>query len=344
MTYKIEDFDFDLPNELIAQKPAKPRDSSRLLIMKNGTVEDKKFWDLVDILPKDCLLIMNNTKVIPSFLIGKKGKGEIKINLHKRIDDFSWLVFAKKTRKLKLQDKIIFSNNLYAIVENITALAEVELRFNLGLTDFMTEIEKIGHMPLPPYIKNDVQNNKHKKQYQTIFAQEEGAIAAPTAGLHFSAELLKKIKEKGIEIAFVTLHVGAGTFLPVKVKDIREHTMHSEYITISAKVANLINQYKKNNKKIVAIGTTSLRVLESVATTEGIVKTFCGETDIFIYPSFKFKIVDILLTNFHIPRSTLFMLISAFYGLENSKKAYNYAIEHKYRFFSYGDACLIYRK
>ncbi len=344
MTYKIEDFDFNLPKELIAQKPAIPRDSSKLLVMKDGTEQDKKFWDLVNILPKDCLLVMNNTKVIPSFLIGKKEKGEIKINLHKKIDDFSWLVFAKKTRKLKPKDKIVFSQNLHAIVLDITEQGEVELKFNLGFTKFMEEIEKIGHMPLPPYIKDDVQNGKHKEQYQTIFAKEEGAIAAPTAGLHFSEELLEKLKEKGIKIAFVTLHVGAGTFLPVKVTDIREHKMHSEYITICPEIANLINTYKEQNKKIVAIGTTSLRVLESVATQNGRVKEFSGETNIFIYPSFKFKIVDILLTNFHIPKSTLFMLISAFYGLENSKKAYNYAIKNQYRFFSYGDACLIYKK
>ncbi len=253
-------------------------------------------------------------------------------------------IFCQKTRKLKLQDTIVFSHNLYATVTDILENGEVTLKFNLDFTNFMKEIEKIGYMPLPPYIKDNRQNNNHKEQYQTIFAKKDGAIAAPTAGLHFSEKILQKIKEKGIKITFVTLHVGGGTFLPVKVQDIRKHTMHSEYITILPEVASLINEYKNNNNKIVAIGTTSLRVLETVATLTGEVQEFSGETDIFIYPSFKFKIVDILLTNFHIPKSTLFMLISAFYGLENSKKAYNYAIANKYRFFSYGDACLIYKK
>lgn len=337
---KLQDFDFNLPGELIAIKPVYPRDSSRMLYVKDEQILDKNFKDILKHLTNKDLIIFNNSKVIAAKLTGTIGKNIFELNLHKKISDNIWKAFAKKTKKIKIDDKIIFSNDFYAkILHN--QHGELILEFNTDNADNL--IEKYGKLPLPLYIKRDA-NKDDSQDYQTIYAEKLGSVAAPTAGLHFSQDILESLKSRNIKYDFVTLHVGAGTFLPVKVENINEHKMHSEFCEISQQTADLIKATKKEGGKVVAIGTTALRLLEYVAQEFGEIRNYQGENDIFIKPGFEFKIVDILLTNFHLPKSTLFMLVSAFVGTDIIKNAYNHAIENKYRFYSYGDCCLLNRK
>lgn len=340
---KTSDFDFDLPQDRIAQHPADPRDSARMMVV-GETIGDRRVRDLPSLLKAGDLLVVNDTRVIPGRLIGKRGAAKVEITLIKRHEDLAWSAFAKPAKKLSDGDAIDFAPDLAAIVETKGDGGEVTLRFHGPASNFMQRLARNGRMPLPPYIKrNDFENHEQdSNSYQTVFADRLGAVAAPTAGLHFTPELARIIRAMGVHIARVTLHVGAGTFLPVKADDPKEHKMHSEWGEVGAEVAKQIEMTKRNGGRVVAVGTTSLRILETAAQAEGRVSPFCGETDIFILPGYEFKAVDMLLTNFHLPRSTLFMLVSAFAGQERMKKAYAHAIDNGYRFFSYGDATLLY--
>lgn len=340
---KTEIFTFDMPIELIANYPAEPRDSARLLhILPDGSVEDKIVSDLDQLLKPNDLLVFNDTKVIPARLYGTRDKARIELTLFKQENLSEWTTLIKNARRLKVGDKISFNNNLDATVLNKTESGSVRVQFNKSGADLMAAFHEIGTMPLPPYIKRERGGKESDKvDYQTIYAKHEGAVAAPTAGLHFTERLFKKLDQKGIERVFLTLHVGGGTFLPVKVDDTDKHKMHAEFGIIAEEVANRINEAKKMGRRIVTVGTTSLRLLESAADENGVVHPFQGETSIFITPGYKFKATDVMFTNFHLSGSTLFMLVCAFAGIDTMKKAYQYAIDQKYRFFSYGDACLI---
>lgn len=338
----VHDFYFDLPQELIAQDPIEDRSASRLLVLdKNtGEVEHKIFRDILNYLrPGDCLVI-NNTKVIPARLYGVKedtGAG-IEVLLLKRRENDIWETLVKPGKKAKKGTRLSFGDGLLKatvvdVVDEGNRLIQFEYQ---GI--FEEILDKLGQMPLPPYITHEL---KDKNRYQTVYAKYEGSAAAPTAGLHFTKELLEEIEKKGVSIASVTLHVGLGTFRPVKVENVLEHHMHSEYYNIEQSEADKINSAKRNGGRIICVGTTSTRTLESVADENGYVKACSGNTDIFIYPGYKFKIVDNLITNFHLPESTLVMLVSALAGRENVLNAYQKAIEEKYRFFSFGDAMFI---
>ena len=339
---KVSDFDYKLPQELIAQVPIKDRSASRLMVLnrENKTIEDKIFKDIIDYLkPGDCL-VRNNTKVIPARLYGIKEETGVHIEflLLKRIEGDIWEVMVHPGRRLKIGTKVIFGEGLLK-AEILEMMEGGNRKVKFEYEGIFNEIlDQIGLMPLPPYIKEKLDD---KSRYQTVYAKYEGSAAAPTAGLHFTEELLEKIKEKGIEIANVTLHVGIGTFRPVKVENIEEHDMHSEHYYIKAEDAEKINNTKKNGGRIIAVGTTSCRVLESVADENGLVKETEGDTSIFIYPGYKFKCIDCLITNFHLPESTLIMLVSALAGKDYIMKAYKHAVEEKYRFFSFGDAMFI---
>ncbi len=339
---KTSDFYYDLPKELIAQDPLTNRSSSRLLHLDpaTGQIEHGQFTDVIDYLnPGDCLVI-NNTKVLPARLIGHKEDtgAVIEILLLKRISGDVWETLVKPGKKCKVGARIVFGDgSLKAEIVDIVEEGNRLVRFEFdGI--FEEILDSLGEMPLPPYITHKLQD---KNRYQTVYAKETGSAAAPTAGLHFTKELLQAIKEKGINIAHVTLHVGLGTFRPVKVDDVTEHHMHSEYYMIEEDQAEIINQTKKNGKRVICVGTTSCRTLESAADSNGMLKACSGNTDIFIYPGYKFKIMDALITNFHLPESTLIMLVSAFAGKENIMKAYNEAVKERYRFFSFGDAMII---
>lgn len=338
----LSDFYYDLPEELIAQTPLEDRTSSRLLVLdrETGKTEHKHFRSVIDYMQKGDLLIMNNTRVIPARLIGEKEETGSKIEflLLKRIDKDCWEVILKPGRKARPGAKFSFGNGiLKAEVLKIVEEGNRIVRFSYdGI--FEEILDRLGQMPLPPYIKEKLDD---KERYQTVYSKFEGSAAAPTAGLHFTNEFLEEIRKKGINTAFVTLHVGLGTFRPVKVDNITDHHMHSEHYFISEETANLINETKKNGGRIIAVGTTSVRVLETVADENGYVKATEGDTSIFIYPGYKFKTVDKLITNFHLPESTLIMLISAFAGKEKVFAAYNEAVQEKYRFFSFGDAMFI---
>ena len=338
---KVSEFNYDLPQELIAQVPIKERDMSRLMVIdkKNETIEHKVFKDILDYLNKEDCLVINNTKVIPARLYGKKETGaNVELLLLKRIEGDYWEVMVRPGRKLLKGAKIIFGDGILE-AEIIEVLDNGNRKVLFKYEGIFNEIlDKIGLMPLPPYIKESL---KEKNRYQTVYAKYLGSAAAPTAGLHFTDELLQKIKEKGVEIANVTLHVGIGTFRPVKVENIEEHSMHSEHFYIKKEDVEKINKTKTNGGRIIAVGTTSCRVLESIADENGQVKEFEGDTNIFIYPGYKFKCIDALITNFHLPESTLIMLVSAFSNKEFIMKAYNEAIKEKYRFFSFGDAMFI---
>ena len=339
---KVSDFNYELPQELIAQVPIKDRSASRLMVLnrENKTIEDKIFKDILDYLkPGDCL-VRNNTKVIPARLYGIKEETGVHIEflLLKRIEGDIWEVMVHPGRRLKKGTKVTFGDGLLKaeILETVEGgNRKVKFEYD-GI--FNEILDQIGLMPLPPYIKEKLDD---KSRYQTVYAKYEGSAAAPTAGLHFTEELLEKIKEKGVEIANVTLHVGIGTFRPVKVENIEEHDMHSEHYYIKHEDAEKINNTKKNGGRIIAVGTTSCRVLESVADEKGFVKETEGDTSIFIYPGYKFKCIDCLITNFHLPESTLIMLVSALAGKDYIMKAYKHAVEEKYRFFSFGDAMFI---
>ncbi len=336
-------FTFDMPEKLIANYPVEPRDSARLLhILSDGRVEDKLIADLDTLLRPDDVLIFNDTKVIPARLYGIRGQAKIELTLFKQENLSDWVTLIKNSRRLKINDVIYFSDDLTATVLEKTESGSVIVRFNKSGADLMNVLHQIGTMPLPPYIKRLRGGlESDKADYQTIYAKNEGAVAAPTAGLHFTPELFKRLKEKGIEQLFLTLHVGGGTFLPVKVDDTDNHKMHAEFGILSPEVANKINQAKKDGRRIVTVGTTSLRLLESATDENGIVHPFEGETRIFITPGYRFRATDVMFTNFHLSGSTLFMLVCAFAGIDVMKEAYRYAISNEYRFFSYGDACLI---
>lgn len=337
----IKEFDFELPEELIAQHAIEPRDHSKLLVLnrKNKTREHKKFFNIIDFLKKDDILVINRTKVIPARLFGKKETGSVmECFLLKRYDLYTWEVLLKPAKKLKLGQKIIFSNELSAELIEIKDDGNRILKFEFE-GRFEEILDKLGEMPLPPYIAEKLED---KNRYQTVYAKEGESVAAPTAGLHFTEELLEKIREKGVTIAEVFLDVGLGTFRPVQVENILEHNMHSESYRVPEETADIINKAKKNNQRIIAVGTTSVRTLESVVNEDGIVEAKEGNTSIFIYGDYKFKVVDGIITNFHLPKSTLIMLISAFGGKEFIFESYEEAIKEKYRFYSFGDSMFIY--
>lgn len=338
----VKDFDFELPKELIAQDPIEQRDQSRLLILNKDTGEctHKIFHNIIDELnPGDCLVI-NDTKVIPARLYGhrKDTNGKIEILLLKRRQNDIWEVLVKPGKKAKVGAEILFGDGrLKAEVIDIVDEGNRLIQFSYeGI--FEEILDELGNMPLPPYITHEL---KDKNRYQTVYAKYEGSAAAPTAGLHFTTELLNEIRAKGVEIATVTLHVGLGTFRPVKVDKIEEHHMHSEFYMIAQSEADKINRAKANGGRIIAVGTTSTRTLESAAAEDGTLKECSGWTEIFIYPGYKFKVIDALITNFHLPQSTLIMLVSALAGREQVLEAYKEAVELKYRFFSFGDAMFI---
>ena len=334
-------FDYELNSNLIAQKPCVPRDNSRLLNCTKEVAEDLQFNDLPSILNPGDVLVINNTKVIPSRLFGKRDQVNIEVTLHMKTNNNSWKAFLKPGRKCKINDIITFQNDLKARVIEKYIEGDVLLHFNKNDGNVLKDVNYQGQMPLPPYIKRNQKNESDNEDYQTIFAEEVGAVAAPTAGLHFTDELIYKLKSKGVLFAPITLHVGAGTFLPVKVDNIQDHQMHEEWGCLSKNTSHIINKAIQKNKRIISVGTTSLRILETVANLKnGRIEPWSGVTNLFITPGFKFKIVDLLITNFHLPKSTLLMLVSAFHGKERTFERYKYAIEKKYRFFSYGDSCI----
>lgn len=340
---KVSDFNYNLPKELIAQVPIKNRDQSRLMVLdrKNKTIEHKIFKDIINYLqPGDCL-VRNNTKVIPARLYGIKEEtgANVEFLLLKRIDGDIWEVMVKPGKKLMPGVRVKFGNGLLK-AEILEKLGDGNRKVKFEYNGIFNEIlNEIGLMPLPPYIHEKL---KEKDRYQTVYAKYEGSAAAPTAGLHFTDELFEELKEKGVEVANVTLHVGIGTFRPVKVENIEEHDMHSEHFYIKAEDAEKINKAKKEGHRIIAVGTTSCRVLESIADANGYVKEVEGDTNIFIYPGYKFKCLDALITNFHLPESTLIMLVSALAEKDFIMQAYEEAVKEQYRFFSFGDAMLIY--
>ncbi len=339
---KVSDFNYELPKELIAQHPYDKRDEARLMVLdkKKQSIEHKVFKDVVDYLsPGDCLVI-NNTKVIPARLYGKKDTGaNVEFLLLKRIENDTWEAMVRPGNKLKVGSKVIFGNGiLKATILEVLDGGNRKVQFEYeGI--FNEILDKVGLMPLPPYITEATKEDN--KKYQTVYAKYDGSAAAPTAGLHFTEELLEKIKAKGIEVATVTLHVGIGTFRPVKVENVEEHEMHSEHYYIKKEEAEKVNKAKKTGHKVIAVGTTSCRVLESVSDENGMIKEIEDDTSIFIYPGYKFKCIDSLITNFHLPESTLIMLVSSLAGREFILKAYNEAVKEKYKFFSFGDAMLI---
>jgi S-adenosylmethionine:tRNA ribosyltransferase-isomerase len=343
---KVDLFDFELPPCFIADRPASPRDSACLLDLTGEAFADRIVRDLPNLLQPGDLLIGNNTKVIPARLDGLRGEVKIEATLHMRTADKEWLVLAKPGKRLKVGSLIDFADGFSAEVIEKRDGGEILLRFNCGGEQLFQCLEKYGRMPLPPYIqrkRDDELTASDRENYQTVFAKEEGAVAAPTAGLHFTPELFQCLEKRGVGFETVTLHVGAGTFLPVKVDDTEDHKMHAEWGTVSQHTVDRINATRMAGGRIVAVGTTSLRLLESASAAPGMIHPFAGETDIFITPGYQFKIVDLLMTNFHLPRSTLFMLVSAFAGLDRMHAAYEHAKEQGYRFYSYGDACLLKR-
>lgn len=339
---KVKDFDFYLPEELIAQHPLEKRDESRLMVVdkSSGSIEHKVFKDMIDYLKEGDCLVLNNTRVLPARLIGEKEGtgGKMEFLLLKRIDANSWETLVKPGKRAKLGSKFVFGEGeLKAEVKGIGEEGSRIVEFEYeGI--FEEVLDRLGQMPLPPYITETLED---KERYQTVYSKEVGSAAAPTAGLHFTGELLGKIKDKGVKVAFVTLHVGLGTFRPVKAETIEEHHMHSEYYTMSKETAKLINEIKEMGGRIIAVGTTSCRTLETIANEEGKVREEAGWTDIFMYPGYKFKLVDALITNFHLPQSTLLMLVSAFSSREIIISAYEEAVREKYRFFSFGDAMFL---
>ncbi|MDD9974397.1 MAG: tRNA preQ1(34) S-adenosylmethionine ribosyltransferase-isomerase QueA [Candidatus Poribacteria bacterium] len=340
---KLTDFDYDLPPDRIAQSPLQQRDASRLLVVDRDTCDfhHTQFSQIAEYLPDNALLVLNDTKVIPARLIGNKSRtgGKIELLLIREKEADIWEVLAKPRRNLQIGTQIVFRNG----VLTAEVLAKPEsgyciVRFNYSGT-FSTILADVGNMPLPPYIRRPP-NAEDKVRYQSVYATTEGAIAAPTAGLHFTQELLEELKDNGVETATLTLHVGPGTFQPVKVEDIQTHKMHAEYIHLTETEANRIRRARDGSTKIVAIGTTVVRSLETAGAT-GTVHPYSGDSELFIYPGYQFNVVDALVTNFHLPKSTLLMLVSAFAGRDLIQKAYQEALQHNYRFYSYGDAMLI---
>ncbi len=338
----VKDFSFDLPEELIAQHPEEKRDHSRLMVLskKDGGIKHDKFFNIKNYLkPGDCL-VLNNTRVIPARLLGEKEGtgGAIEFVLLHRVEGDIWEVILKPGKRAKIGARFVFGNELKAEVIDIVNEGNRLVKFEYeGI--FEEVLDRLGSMPLPPYIKEKLSD---KERYQTVYSKESGSAAAPTAGLHFTKELLSEIEEMGVDIGFVTLHVGLGTFRPVKADKIEEHHMHSEFYSVEEDVCRKVNKAKRNGGRVIAVGTTSVRTLESIAKEDGTIEPSSGWTDIFIYPGYKFKTPDAIITNFHLSQSTLLMLVSAFAGRENILNAYNCAVAEKYRFFSFGDCCYIY--
>lgn len=349
-------FDFNLPTERIAQAPARPRDSARLLhVPASGPLGDLTVRDLPSLLNPGDVMVFNDTRVIPARLVGKRGdatvrgkpegQAKVEVTLHQPVDAYTWRVFAKPARKLQPRDYIVFAPGFAADCVDAGDMGERMLKFNVAGRELIEMLEKHGIMPLPPYIKrSDDGTPEDRDDYQTMFAKNDGAVAAPTAALHFTDQLLAGVKARGVEDVRVTLHVGAGTFLPVRVEDTNHHKMHSERAILSDEVAENLNKARADGGRIIACGTTPLRTLESAVDDDGAFHAFDGNTDLFITPGYRFKAVDALMTNFHLPCSTLFMLVSALAGLETMQSAYAHAIENEYRFYSYGDACFIERR
>ncbi|HWA42979.1 MAG TPA: tRNA preQ1(34) S-adenosylmethionine ribosyltransferase-isomerase QueA [Hypericibacter adhaerens] len=339
---RTADFDFELPPERIADRPASPRDAARLLVVRQNGLEDRIFRELPALLAPDDLLVVNDTRVIPARIEGRRGAAHIEATLHKAEGLDRWRAFARPAKRLKPGDVIEIAGDFRAEVLAKGEAGEVTLKFSAAGADLIAALHRHGHMPLPPYIRRpEGELASDREDYQTIFARAEGAVAAPTAALHFTPALLAALAATGIAIARVTLHVGAGTFLPVKVDNIEEHRMHAEWGEVGADAVAAVDRAKAKGGRIVAVGTTSLRLLETAAAADGTLAPFSGDTALFITPGYRFKLVDRLITNFHLPRSTLFMLVAAFAGLERMKRAYAHAIERGYRFYSYGDACFL---
>ena len=338
---KTDDFDYDLPKDLIAQTPLKNRNQSRMMVLDKltGKYEDNNFKNLINYLNPGDTLVLNDTKVIPARLIGHKPStgAVIEVLMLKDLGNDEWECLTKPAKRIKEGTIVKFSDELSC---KCIYVGEDGIRHYKFIYDgiFLEILDRLGEMPLPPYITEKLED---KNRYQTVYAKNPGSAAAPTAGLHFTNEYLEKVKDKGVNIAYVTLHVGLGTFRPVAVEDVTKHDMHSEYYILSKDTANLLNETKRNNKRIIAVGTTSTRVLETVCDEKGYFKENSGYTKIFIYPGYKFKAIDCLLTNFHLPKSTLIMLISALAGKDNVLRAYKHAVEEKYRFFSFGDCMFI---
>ena len=340
---KTADFFYELPQELIAQTPVEPRDSSRLLVLdkKTGETENMIFRDLISLLNENDCLILNDTKVIPARIYGVKNEtgAVVEFLLLKQRENNIWECLCKPGKRAKEGTSFTFGEGIVSCdVIGVTDDGNRIIRFNCDSKEIYNILDKIGKMPLPPYITEELKNGS---RYQTVYAKELGSAAAPTAGLHFTEDMLKKVREKGVKIGYVTLHVGLGTFRPVKVDDVTKHKMHSEHYYLPKETADLINETKKNGGRVISVGTTSTRTLESVATKCGCIKEDEDDTSIFIYPGYEFKCIDALVTNFHLPESTLIMLVSAFAGYDNTMNAYKKAVEERYRFFSFGDAMFI---
>jgi len=342
---RVDLFDFELPQQAIASRPVEPREQARLLCVgPDGGLQDRRIADLPELLRADDLLVVNDTRVLPAQLEGRRGDARIELTLHRRLGPGRWHAFARPARKLKPGDRIDIGPGFAATVAAPRHGGEVELDFAMDDSALRQALERHGSMPLPPYIrKQRAVDARDRADYQTVFAERDGAVAAPTAGLHFSPALLARLDAAGIARTTVTLHVGAGTFLPVTVDDTRAHKMHAEYGEVSAPAAEQINAVREQGGRIVAVGTTSLRILEAASEADGRLQPFAGPTELFITPGYRFRCVDVLLTNFHLPRSTLFMLVCAFSGLDTMQGAYRHAIAAGYRFYSYGDACLLER-
>lgn len=344
----IADFDFDLPEDLIATRPAKPRSAARMLAVEAGAIKDAHVFDLPAFLRPGDRLVLNDTKVIPGRLSGARARSsaqglteaKIDVTLLGPSDNGAWWALLKPLKKVRIGEKIAFPNGLSAVLEDVRE-GRGRVRFNLQGADFDAALAQSGSMPLPPYIAaKRPADDQDREDYQTIFARESGAVAAPTASLHFDPALMQAIADRGVDISHVTLHVGAGTFLPVKVEDVTRHKMHAEWGRVSAQAAAEIAQTRRDGGRVIPVGTTALRLIETAARS-GVISAWEGETDIFIYPGFSFQVSDALMTNFHLPKSTLMMLVSAFMGVDRMKAVYAHAIENRYRFFSYGDASLL---
>jgi S-adenosylmethionine:tRNA ribosyltransferase-isomerase len=338
---RVDLFDFDLPTDRIALRPASPRDSARLLVVGEKGLQNRAVADLPDMLRRGDLLVFNDTRVIPAQLEGRRGEARIGATLHKREGVREWIAFIRNARKVREGDRIDFGNGLTALALDKAADGSVLLRFE-GEEPVELLLERAGTMPLPPYIAaRRAPDGQDAEDYQTMFAREKGAVAAPTAALHFTPQLMEALQEAGIDHVTLTLHVGAGTFLPVKVDDTEQHHMHSEWGRIDAAVAKRLNDVRKSGGRVIAVGTTALRLIETAAGEDGVIRPFEGDTAIFITPGYVFRGIDGLITNFHLPRSTLFMLVSALMGRDMMMAAYDHAIAGGYRFYSYGDASLL---
>ena len=350
---RLDDFDYKLPPDRIALRPVHPRDAARLLAVSPEHAEplrDRGIKDLPDLLSPGDALIFNDTRVIPAGLAGTRRRGEtvahVEVTLYRRLDPARWRAFARPAKRLKPSDRIAFGGEgdapLWATVEERGGEGDVTLAFDLEGGELDAALRESGHMPLPPYIgRKRAPDRQDRQDYQTVYAAHDGAVAAPTAGLHFTDDLLERLRDRGIALHFVTLHVGPGTFLPVKQEDIERHRMLPEWGEIDAATAQALNAVRGAGGRLIAVGTTALRLLESAARDDGEIEAYRGETELFIMPGYRFKAADLLLTNFHLPRSTLFMLVAAFSGLDLMMTAYAHAVESGYRFYSYGDACLL---